>query len=54
MREDVARSGFFSSIKRQNTSVTEDTDTLMPSIGQFNFSQNRKLSLHTNSPIFIN
>jgi len=31
----------------------EDTDTLVPSIGQFNLSQNRKLSLHTNSTICI-
>jgi hypothetical protein len=54
MRGDVARSGFFSSSKGAQASVIEDTDTLVPSIGQFNLSKNRTLSLHTNSSICIN
>jgi hypothetical protein len=45
---------FSRAVKGHKPSVTEDTDTLVPSIGQFNLLQNRKLSLHTNSQICIN
>ena len=54
MRGDVARSGISRAVKGHKPIFTEDTDTLVPSIGQFNLSQNRELSLHTNSPICIN
>jgi hypothetical protein len=54
MRGDVVRSGISRAVKEHKPTVIEDTDTLMPSIGQFNHSQNRKLSLHTNSTIYIN
>jgi len=43
MRGDVARSGFSRVVKGHKPSVIEDTDTLVPSIGQFILSQNHKL-----------
>jgi len=40
-------------VKGHKPSVIEETETLVPSIGQFIHSQNLKLSLHNNSPICI-
>jgi len=41
-------------VKGHKPSVIQDTDTLVPSFGQFNLSQNNNLSLHTNSTNCIN
>ena len=54
MRGDVARSGISRAVKGHKPIFIEDIDTLEPSVGQFNLSQNRELSLHTNSTISIN
>ena len=45
---------FSRAVKEHKPSFIEDTDTLVSSIGQFNLLQNLKLSLHTNSTIYIN
>jgi len=41
-------------VKWHKHSFIKDTDILVLTIGQFNTSQNRKISLHTHSPICIN
>jgi len=54
MREDVVRGDYALVVKGHKNSIIEYTDTLVLTIGQFNLSQNRKLTLHTNSSICIN
>ena len=54
MLGDVARDVFPLVVKWHKHSFIKDTDTLVLTIGQYNLSQNRKISLHTKSPICIN
>jgi hypothetical protein len=45
---------FSRAVKGHKPTGIQETDTLVPSFGQFNLSQNHKLSLHTNSTNCIN